>query len=508
VAYAEPAGAPRRALPIALVSGGAAVLVALLPLGQKATLAGGVAFLLATVLALADSYRPVFTWPNAIAALVLVLWFVPIKLYALPVSLPFNLEPYRLLLLVLVFAWIVQIILKRGRVEAAGRGDPILLLIAVAIVSTIVNFDTLSAVADESPINPVLYFISFLLLFVLLASTVDSLQTVDWILKTLVAGAAVVALCAIYEARTRYNVFDHLSDFVPVLDKQFREIGVTSTGRAGQLRVHASAQHPIAFGVALIMMLPVAVYLAKHAATQARARVWVLCGLVCSVAAVTTVSRTTVVMLVAMFAVAIALRGAAIVRYWPVLLVLPIAVHFVAPGALGGLYKAFFPKEGLIGDVQGRAGESGSGRFADIRPGLTLFAQEPVVGHGPGAEIIAEPKETHLGTAPRAVIIFDNEYMRTLVQLGLLGLLGVIALVWGSVVRLFRAARRSTGPPADLLVACTVSCAGFGVAMFFFDAFAFVQCTLVFVFLAALGLRVARMRRLRPVPVEARPAAA
>jgi polysaccharide biosynthesis protein PslJ len=507
VAYAEPAGAPRRALPIALVAGGAAFLVALLPLGEKATLAGGVAFLGATLLALADSYRPVFTWPNAFAALVLVLWFVPIKLYTLPVNLPFNLEPYRLFLLVLIVAWIVQIFLRRGRIEAAGRGDPILLLIGVAIVSTIVNFDQLSAVADESPVNPVLYFVSFLLLFVLLASNVDSMATVDWILKTLVAGATVVALCAIYEARTRYNVFDHLTDFVPILDKQFREIGQTSTGRAGQLRVHASAQHPIAFGVALIMMLPVAVYLAKTAATQARRRLWVLAGLVCAIAAVTTVSRTTVVMLAAMLVVAVSLRGAAIVRYWPALLVLPIAVHFVAPGALGGLYKAFFPKEGLIADVQGRAGESGSGRFADVKPGLKLWTEKPVVGQGPGAEVVFEHRETHLGPAPLATVIFDNEYMRTLVQLGLLGLLGVIAFVWGSVIRLYRAARRSTGPPSDMLVACVVSCAGFGVAMFFFDAFAFVQSTLVFVFLAALGLSVSRMRR-RPVLVETGAAAA
>src|SRR4051794_26602928 len=313
---------------------------------------------MATVLAIADSYRPVFTWPNMLAALVLVLWFVPIKLYTLPINLPFNLEPYRLFLLVLLFAWVVQIVLRRGRVEAAGRGDPILLLIAVAVVSTIVNFDDLRAVADESPINPVLYFVSFLLLFVLVASTIDGLPSVDHVLKTLVAGAVVVALFAIYEARTRYNVFDHLSDFVPILDKQTREIGVTSTARGGQLRVHASAQHPIAFGVALIMMLPIAVYLAKQATSVARTRLWIGAGLVCAMAAVTTVSRTTVVMLLAMFVVAVALRGSSVVRYWPTLLILPIAIHFVSPGALGGLYKAFFPKEGLIGDVAGRAGEA------------------------------------------------------------------------------------------------------------------------------------------------------
>ena len=139
------------------------------------------------------------------------------------------------------------------------------------------------------------------------------------------------------------------------------------------------------------------------------------------------------------------------------LLILPVAIHFVAPGALGGLYKSFFPKEGLIGDVQGRAGEAGSGRFADIGPGLRIWTESPVVGHGPGSTIKFQREETHLGPAPIPPVIFDNQYMSTLVQLGLLGLIGAFMLVWGSTLRLFRAAQRSTGPPSDLLTACAVS---------------------------------------------------
>lgn len=500
MAYAEPA-VPRRALPIALVAGGVTFFIAMLPLGEKATFAGGVALLIATVLAIADSSKPVFTWPNAIALLVLVIWFVPIKLYTLPIELPFNLEPYRLYLLVLVFAWMLTIVLRRGRLEAAGRGDPVLLLIAVAIVSTIINFDSLRASEAQSPVNPLLYFISFLLLFALVASTIDRLPNIDQILRALVVGGTIVAVFAIYEARTRYNVFDHLAEFVPILDKQEREVLEL---RGGRLRVHASAQHPIAFGVALIMILPIAVYLSKRAATAARGRMWFACGLVCAIASVTTITRTTVLMLIAMMIVALRLRGAAIVRYWPALLILPVAIHFVAPGALGGLYKSFFPKEGLLGDVTSRAGEHGSGRFSDIGPGIRIWSESPIVGKGPGSTIIFEHEETKLGPQPLATVIFDNQYMSTLVQLGLLGLMGLVALVWGSTVRLYKAAKRSTGPPSDLLTACAVACAGFGVAMFFFDALAFAQCAIVFIFIAALGLRVARLQRRRQMLIESR----
>ena len=40
----------------------------------------------------------------------LVVWAVPIKSYRLPVALPFSLELYRLLLIVLVGAWVVAIV--------------------------------------------------------------------------------------------------------------------------------------------------------------------------------------------------------------------------------------------------------------------------------------------------------------------------------------------------------------------------------------------------------------
>ena len=112
----------------------------------------------------------------------------------------------------------------------------------------------------------------------------------------------------------------------------------------------------------------------------------------------TTVSRTTVLMLLAMGFVALRLRGAAIVRYWPALLILPIAIHFVAPGALGGLYKSFFPEEGLIGDVSGPRGRARLGPVRRHRAGA------PQVDRGAGRRPRARQRD-HVparGDAPRA----------------------------------------------------------------------------------------------------------
>jgi hypothetical protein len=61
-------------------------------------------------------------------------------------------------------------------------------------------------------------------------------------------------------------------------------------------------------------------------------------------------------------------------------------------------------------------------------------------------------------------------------------------MVW----RLVGAARRARGQ-LPLLSACAASVAGFAAAMLTFDAFAFVQCSIFFFVIAALGLRLSQM---------------
>ena len=45
-------------------------------------------------------------WPRLIAALVLIILFIPIRRYTLPGHLPFQLEPYRVFVALLVLGWV------------------------------------------------------------------------------------------------------------------------------------------------------------------------------------------------------------------------------------------------------------------------------------------------------------------------------------------------------------------------------------------------------------------
>jgi len=199
--------------------------------------------------------------------------------------------------------------------------------------------------------------------------------------------------------------------------------------------------------------------------------------------------------------VAFWVRGRQVLRFWPLLLVLPVAIHFAVPGALGGIYNAFSPPEGIATDLSTRSGEEGSGRLADVEPGLKVWSESPLYGNGIGTQITTGESgaaQTAVG-AEGAIIFFDNEWLSTLVSLGVLGVFATAWFVFGSLVILGRFARRVRGPRSDLAAACAAAIGSFGVSMLVFDAFAFVQSTVLFFVIAAVGLQA---RRLGPRPTD------
>jgi hypothetical protein len=375
-------------------------------------------------------------------------------------------------------------------ISAGGLGKPVALLGAVGVLSVVANTGTLTGAGLETQaIKSLSYFLSFLLAYLLVCSTLESLGAIELVVRALVLGAAVIAAFAVYESRTGYNLFDHLHRWVSFFEptRAIKE----SAKRGTRLRVRASAQHPIALGAALTMALPLAVYLASQARSELRRLFWAGAGVLVLVGALTTVSRTVVSMVVAMAIVALMVRKRAVKRFWPAGLVALALVHVVAPHTLGSLYHSFIPKGGLVHSQTARQGEAGSGRVADIAPGIRSWKQAPALGHGLGTGKEGQSDDPGAITDPKtgAAIIFDDQYLNSLVSIGLLGLIGVLWFVWGGVRRLVRGAKGRGGPESDLIAACAIACAGFGIAMLTFDAFAFVQCTLIFFLIAAIGLR-------------------
>src|SRR4051794_1184015 len=210
------AATPPRGVPLTLVGLGSLALLVGVAAGSRFTVASAIVFALACLLALRDTTAPIFTWPHALGLLVAIVWLIPIKTYTLPVNLPFQLETYRLCILLLLLALTVQLIVGTEHLRASGHAAPVALLVGAAVASLVVNAPQLNASAlQQQAVKSTSYFVSFLIVFLLICSTVRNRDEIDRILMLLVGGGALVGLAAIYESRTHYNLFEHLQTVMP-----------------------------------------------------------------------------------------------------------------------------------------------------------------------------------------------------------------------------------------------------------------------------------------------------
>ncbi|HEV8687467.1 MAG TPA: O-antigen ligase family protein [Gaiellaceae bacterium] len=465
------------------------LLGALLVITIAAALPGpavNVAPYVALLLGLTLLHARVLSWKSLLALTIAIILFIPIRRYTMPGSLPFELEPYRLMVAFLGAGWMVSMLVdNRVRLRSSGLEAPLVLFGFGALASIVVNTGHINALAVQDVVlKKLTFFASFYLILYLIVSVAHSRQLIDWIVKWLVAGGAIVSAFAIYEAWTGFNIFSNLQPFIPILDLAFApELDV----RGSRLRVFASAQHPIALGVAFVMLLPLAVYLAK----KYRQRRWFLaCGVIV-LACFSTVSRTTILMLVIVFIVFLRLRPRETKRLWRVLLPGLIVVHLALPGALGTLQESFFPEGGLIAEQQAGAGGRGSGRLADVGPSLDEWKRQFVLGQGFGTRVVDEGRIN--------AMILDNQWLGTLLETGLVG---VIAWIWlfRRFLKLVNAeARRDRSDRGWLLTALSASVLAYALAMLTYDAWSFIQVTFLLFILLGVGA-VALQQREETVP--------
>src|SRR5687768_5462112 len=258
----------RSAFPAALVLGALGVLIATVISGASPQVA--VAFVAFAVIA-SLTRSAYLRWPHLLGALILVILLIPIRRYALPANLPFQHELYRVIVALLVLGWVASLLVDpRSRFRRTGFEAPLAVIFGALIASVLANP---SRVAQSSPeVNKALmFFVSFFIVLYLTASAIRRLDEVEFLAKTLVSGGAVVALFAIVEARTSFNVFNHVSRVIPFLIDQGDVGGFVRVG-TGKLRVFGSAQHPIALSAAFVMIIPLALYLAR----RYRQRRWLL----------------------------------------------------------------------------------------------------------------------------------------------------------------------------------------------------------------------------------------
>jgi polysaccharide biosynthesis protein PslJ len=424
------------------------------------------------------------SWRALVASTIAVILFIPIRRYAMPGHLPFQLEPYRLLVALIAVGWLASLLVDQ-RVRLRGSrllNAPLLAIVLAAATSIIVNGHRVNALGVGSVAAKKLTFlVSYIVVFYLILSVTRRRSDIEFLIRVLVGGGAVLSCFGLFERWSHYNVFNHLSTLIPIL--RLNDVSDTF-GRGGHTRVLASSQHPIALGAALMMLVPLAVYLARSTGR----RIWWAAGLLILLCGLATLSRTGVLMLVVIVLVYLRQRPREVKRFWPLFIPMLLAVHVAVPGALGTFRSSFFPSGGLV--AQQKHANVGSGRIASLGPGLHVVGEDPFVGQGFGTRVVDGPN-------PNSFIV-DDQWLSTAMETGIAGVAAWTWLFVRFVRRLGRAAKREPGNEGWLLTALGASTLAYAVGMFTYDSFSFIQVTfLLFIMLALGAATLARLQSAR-----------
>ena len=437
---------------------------------QATVTLGGVTFGLILIVA----RRTLLAWPTLLGLILLIIVLIPVKRYTLGGGFPFQLEPYRVVIAGIGFAWLASLMVDPDtRFRRTGLELPVLLFVLAAVLSLVTNLGRASSLSGDVARNASSW-VGFFLLMYLAAGAIKSRTQLDRILMVLVGSSTLVAATAILEARTGQNYFNGLERIIPILDFDPGNI-VAPAERGGEVRAYGSSQHAIPLGAMLVMMLPLAFYLFKRTARKE----WLVAILILIMGALSTTSRTAIVMLIVIGLVFFWLKRDATIRLLPYVPVALVVIQVAMPGTLGTFRAIFFPKEGLIAEEQQGEG-TGTGRVADIGPSLQEWGRQPFFGQGLGTRLTSQFDKLQNAR------ILDDQWLSSLLEVGMLGVAALVWLIVRAIRRLKRFAKDDDSDYGWLLTAFASTIYAFAVGMLTYDAFSFIQVT--FMLFLMLGL--------------------
>lgn len=437
----------------------------------------------ATRIASTASRGPAVFWTTMLFLYGAIVMFIPIRRYALPIPLPFALEPYRAIIVFLLIAVAVALMRRKSfRWQPVVWAGPIAIFLWTMLASMMFSSEYL---AETELIWTGLSNLLQLALLTATAAIVRQMLTTERIvmafLQFIVIAGVVVGIFALIERVTRTNVFLLLGNFLPLTVMREAEEAV----RSGGARSYASAQHPIALAVLFCMIIPLAIYLMRFSpwprnpvnrrVFYAIALGFLLLGLL------TTISRTATVTLGVMLVVTLILRP----RLGGILLAaaVPLAViaAMVLPKLVETMILSFLDTDSLIASQLTSVGMAGQGRLADLEPALQEAAASPFFGTGLGSRIVE-------GDNANAYIL-DNQWLGTLMETGVLGVIGLIALFVWPAIRMLSFSFRSGAAESRVFLtfAIAIAAVGYTTAMFLYDSFAFMQTLLMLMMLYAIA---------------------
>jgi hypothetical protein len=408
--------------------------------------------------------------PWTIAAMMAVVWLVPFNSIVLQASLPIDLKFDRLVLPVVVGVWLIAIAIGDQHAPRL-RSTPVHValgaVVVLACVSLLLDAGYLNQTLElQTGIKKLTLLVSYLSLFVVVASAIRRTEVNAFIIFTLVL-AVICALGTLWEYRFQYNVFYGLSDkLLPGIFQVTTQAESSAYDDIGRRLVKGPGEIPLEDVGMMVMALPIALVGVLHA-TRRRGRI--LYGLAACLLLAAMVSTNRKSAFMAPVAVVLTLayfRRRELLKLAPLLLVLLVAIHGLAPGALGSVAFQLRGDQLGVNTVGDRSSD-----YDAVRPDLWTHL---AFGRGYG---------TYEHTSYR---ILDMELLHEIVEVGVLGMAAYVLMI-AAVVAVARApirARRPRDGPVALAVAAAAI--AFLVVSTLFDVMSFPHCPYIFLWLAAL----------------------
>ena len=208
------AGRPALAILPALAGLGALTVSVLV----APSISPAVAIALAVVL-FTRAHRWLLQWHNLLALTILVILLLPIRRYEMPGDLPFELEPYRLLVALVAVGWLASLLVDpRVNLRRTVLDGSLALVGLAAALSIIANGHRIQEFqVSDTVLKKLTFLVSFFVVFLLIASVVRRFAQIDLLVRVLVAGGAVVAAFGLLGVQTGENAFNNLSSVLPFL---------------------------------------------------------------------------------------------------------------------------------------------------------------------------------------------------------------------------------------------------------------------------------------------------
>jgi len=423
--------------------------------------------------AFADWPRTTRVLPWLAAALTAMLFVVPIDSMVLPVPLPFDARPDRLLLglAFVVWALVVAVAVPRRTEEGGGHrfGAVELALVTfalLAIASVALNLSVLQGLGEASLASKKLVLLASYLAFYVFVVSVLRPSEVPAYIRMIVALATVAALCAIVEYAFGVNVLFRAAGVWAPPGTEILSDGTVLTPQ-GRPDVTGPTRHGLAISALLSMVLPLALGGSAFARSRSDRWLYTVAALVIFAGAVCTLRRTGVILPFVACSAVLVLGGRRMLPALALFLVTLALLPLVAPGAVDDVIDQFSA-------TNQTAQQSVAGRTSDYE------ATEPDVRAG---ALLGRGFGTYDAQVYR---LLDNEYITLTIETGFLGLAAYLAAILAAIGMALRARSRLDPEQGWIALAGVGSALAFLFANAFFDALAFPHAPYGFLLIVAL----------------------